>query len=332
MTPAQNSHEPSQKIKEQQDDFEDKTTTEDHENSLELSPKTPSTGSGHEESLVRYIRQINAYPMLTEEEELGLAQRWIAHKDKKAAQALITSHLRLVVKIASGYRHYGFSLEDLISEGSTGLIKTLKNFDPSRGNRFSTYALWWIRAEITDYILYNWSLVKIGTTRAQKKLFFSMRHLKRKLQEQRENFSDVSQDDLEKISQRLEVPLKEVRAMDQRLRSRDFSLNVPLGPQGDEGEETEWQDLMISEDPNQEESFIEKDIHQKRKAILENFSRTLSHREYHIFFHRHLHEEPWTLESLGHHHDLSRERVRQIESTLLKKLKQCFPVHLIKAL
>lgn len=275
--------------------------------------------SNDETRISHYIRKINSYELLSAEEELALANRWINDKDRDAANKLLTAHLKLVVKIASGYKGYNLPIEDLIAEGSLGLMKALKNFKPELGNRFSTYAMWWIKAEIKEYVLHNWSLVKMGTTRAQKRLFFSLRKLKRKIQEERGRFSHITDEDLESIANQLMLPPKAVKNMNARMGNRDFSLNQTFG--GQDEDEDEWLNFLEESGPNQEETYIAYDEKEKREILLEKALATLSERESHIIRQRRLSDKPATLESLGEVYGVSRERIRQIEVSAFNKIQ-----------
>lgn len=276
----------------------------------------PSSES--EDPLSRYIRMVNKYPLLSSYEETDLARKWVETQDRNAADKLLTSHMRLVIKIAYSYKNYGYPMEDLIAQGSIGLFHALRNFDPEMGNRFSTYAMWWIRAEIKDYVLHNWSLVKIGTTRAQKRLFFSLRKARQKIQAEKESRSPLSDHDMKKIAKEVGVPVEAVQSMELRLGGRDSSLNTVMG---DEDGNDEWQDFMPHEGPNPEEFVLEMDEFSKRKGMLEEAMQNLNPRESEILFKRRLQEVPETLESLSHTYGLSRERVRQIENAAFQKLQ-----------
>lgn len=275
--------------------------------------------SSGEDSLSYYIRKVNTYSILSVEEEMDLANSWLKDKNEKSAHKLLTAHLKLVVKLASQYKRYGFPMEDLIAEGSLGLLKSLKNFQPELGHRFSTYARWWIKAQIKEFVLHNWSLVKMGTTRSQKRLFFSLRKTKYKIQNEEESFGGMTDSNLLKIAKELDLPLEDVKSMNARMGNRDFSLNATL--MEGEGEETEWQDWLVEESPNPEESYLEEDEFAKRKRMLETAMASLSEREAGILHHRYMQEEPATLEFLGKHYNLSRERIRQIEGAAFKKLQ-----------
>lgn len=276
----------------------------------------PSSES--EDPLSCYIRKVNKYPLLSFQEEADLARRWVEVQDRRAADKLLTSHVRLVVKIAYSYKSYGFPMEDLIAQGSIGLFHALRNFDPEMGNRFSTYAMWWIHAEIKDYVLHNWSLVKIGTTRSQKRLFFSLRKARQKIEAEKENRSPLSDHDMKKIAKDVGVPVEAVQSMEVRLGGRDSSLNTTMG---DEDGGDEWQDFMVHDGPTPEEFVLETDEFTKRKNMLDAAMQNLNPRESEILFKRRLQEVPETLESLSHTYGLSRERVRQIENAAFQKLQ-----------
>jgi len=275
-----------------------------------------STG---EDSLSHYIRQINAIPLLSVDEERDFFARWKKSEDRVAVSKLLTAHLKLVVKIASLYRRYGLPMEDLIAQGSVGLMKSLKNFNPDLGNRFSTYAMWWIKAEIKEYILHNWSLVKIGTTREQKQLFFTLGKEKRKLQSEKENFGFMDDADLHALAEQLSVSSHSITSMSARMGNRDFSLNATVG--NPEEDESEWQDFLVDESQNQEEQLMEQDELTKHKILLEKAMADLSEREYDILSQRRMVDHPVTLESLGERYGLSRERVRQIETKAFEKIQ-----------
>ena len=270
-----------------------------------------------EGSLNRYLQEIHRYPMLEAEEEYMLAKSYADHGDTKAAHKLVTSHLRLVSKISTGYRGYGLPIEEVISEGNIGLMKAVKKFDAERGFRLATYAMWWIRASIQEYILRSWSLVKIGTTVAQKKLFFNLRKLKGKI-----NAIDgktLKPEQVEEVSKRLNVSEKDVRLMDNRLSASDHSLNAPIHQEG-EGT-TEWQDWLTDETDNQETTLVKNDEFETRKMIMQEALLTLKDREIEILEARRLQDPPTTLEVLSHHYSISRERVRQIEIRAFEKLQ-----------
>ena len=267
-------------------------------------------------NLSRYLSQIRKFPILEAEEEFILAKNWTEREDTEAAHKLVTSHLRLVAKIAMGYRGYGLPLGDLISEGNVGLMQAVKRFDPDKGFRLSTYAMWWIKASIQEYILRTWSLVKIGTTAAQKKLFFNLRKIKGQLQAIDEG--DLSLENVQKISERLNVSETEVVSMNRRLSGPDNSLNAPLAADGD----GEWQDWLVDESANQEEVLGQAEELAGRRKLLANSLTNLNERERYIFVERRLTENPKTLEELSEEYNISRERVRQIEVRAFEKVQK----------
>jgi RNA polymerase sigma-32 factor len=269
-----------------------------------------------EGNLSRYLQEIRKFPMLAPEEEYMLAKRWQEHEDPEAAHRLVTSHLRLVAKIAMGYRGYGLPLSELISEGNVGMMQAVKRFDPDRGFRLATYAMWWIRASIQEYILHSWSLVKMGTTAAQKKLFFNLRKLKGQLQAFEEG--DLSPENVEKIAKDLGVPEADVVSMNRRLAAPDHSLNAPLRAES----EGEWQDWLVDETPTQEARLGERQELGLRRDLLVNAMKILNERERNILAERRLKEEPTTLEDLSQKYGISRERVRQIEVRAFEKLQK----------
>jgi|CeladaMinimDraft_18_1061708.scaffolds.fasta_scaffold00020_148 RNA polymerase sigma-32 factor len=266
--------------------------------------------------LARYLEEIRRFPMLEPDEEYMLAKRWKEHADAEAAEKLITSHLRLVARIAMGYRGYGLPIGEIISEGNVGLMQAVKRFDPDRGFRLATYAMWWIRAAIQEYILRSWSLVKMGTTAAQKKLFFNLRRAKGQLQALEEG--DLRPDQVKAIAKRLGVPEEDVISMNRRL-AGDASLNAPIRAELDSGE---WQDWLVDESPDQEEELIERDEMDHRRAFLESALETLNERERRIFEARRLSDEPMTLEDLSAEFGVSRERIRQIEVRAFEKVQK----------
>jgi RNA polymerase sigma-32 factor len=272
---------------------------------------------GGEAGLNRYLAEIRKFPLLSPEQEYMLAKRWAEHEDPEAAAKLVTSHLRLVAKIAMGYRGYGLPVAELISEGNIGLIQGVKKFDAEKGFRLATYAMWWIRAAIQEYILRSWSLVKIGTTAAQKKLFFNLRRLKGKLGAIEDG--DLRGDDLEKIATTLGVTEEEVTSMNRRMSmGGDSSLNTPLREEG----EGEWQDWLADTGPLQDEMVADEQERDQRHALLTEAMETLNERERHILTQRRLIDEPETLEALSQQYDISRERVRQIEVRAFEKLSK----------
>jgi RNA polymerase sigma-32 factor len=269
-----------------------------------------------ERSVVRYLRDIRQFPMLEESEEFMLAKRWRERGDTDAAHRLVTSHLRLVAKIAMGYRGYGLPLSELISEGNVGLMQAVKRFDPERGFRLATYAMWWIRASIQEYVLHSWSLVKLGTTAAQKKLFFNLRKAKHQIQAIEEG--DLSPEQVRKVSQSLGVTEAEVVEMNRRLAGPDRSLNAPV--KDDSG--SEWQDWLVDPRENQEIAYLESEELGHRRKLLAAAMGVLSPRERRVIEARQLAEAPATLEVLSVEMGVSRERVRQIESRALQKLEK----------
>lgn len=272
----------------------------------------PSAADG----LSHYLAKIKQFPILGAEEEFMLAKRWQEHQDPKAAEKLVGSHLRLVAKIASGYRGYGLPLADLIAEGNIGLMQALRKFDPDKGFRFSTYAMWWIRANIQEYVLHSWSLVKIGTTAAQKKLFFNLRRLKGEMQELDEPI--LSAKSIKDIAIELNVSEHEVIEMSKRLSAPDQSLNAPLKEEGLD----EWQDWLVDEDSSHEAKIMERDENRQKNALLETAMKSLNEREYHIIQERRLKDPPVTLEALSESLGISRERVRQIEIRAFEKIQK----------
>ena len=267
--------------------------------------------------LKNYLEEIKKFPMLSADEEYTLANRWQVHKDTDAAHQLVTSHLRLVAKIAMGYRGYGLPITDIISEGNIGLMQAAQKFDPEKGFRLTTYAMWWIKAAMQEYVLRSWSLVKIGTTAVQKKLFFNLRSAKNRIQAYEDG--DLNPENLEKISTQLNVPEKEVVNMNRRLSGSDPSLNAPINA---DGEQTgEWQDWLESDEPNQEETYSEKEEEDLRKEMINESLQVLNERELDIIQTRKLSDTPTTLEDLSAKYDISRERVRQIEVRALEKVK-----------
>jgi RNA polymerase sigma-32 factor len=272
----------------------------------------PAEGS----SLSRYLEEIRRFPMLEPEEEFILAKRWQEQGDTEAAHRLVTSHLRLVAKIAMGYRGYGLPLNEIISEGNVGLMQAVKRFDPDRGFRLATYAMWWIRAAIQEYILHSWSLVKMGTTAAQKKLFFNLRKLKGQMQAIDEG--DLPPETVQAIAERLDVTETEVIEMNRRLEGGDRSLNVPLRVDSD----TDWQDWLVDESASQETTLADADEFDHRMSLLHRAMSVLNERERHILTERRLKDEPTTLEELSGEYGISRERVRQIEVRAFAKLQR----------
>src|SRR5210317_2241197 len=269
-----------------------------------------------ENDIYPYLKKINQFPMLSDEEEKKLAIDWLKNGNTKSAQKLVTSHLRLVAKIAMGYRGYGLPLFDLISEGNLGLIQAIRKFDPDKGFRLATYAIWWIRASIQEYVLHSWSLVKIGTTAAQKKLFFNLRRLRNQLKKYEEGY--LTNDQIKAISQDLGVTEDEVKQMEGRVFNQDFSLNTPLNDEND----SEWIDQVEDENIDVVKRVEERDELNKRKALYSQAVKKLEPRELEILTARRLDEEPKTLEDLSQKYSISRERVRQIENKAIKKLQE----------
>jgi RNA polymerase sigma-32 factor len=272
-----------------------------------------AAGSG---GLSRYLEEIRRFPMLEPNEEYMLAKRWQEHQDADAAQKLVTSHLRLVARIAMGYRGYGLPIGEVISEGNVGLMQAVKRFDPDRGFRLATYAMWWIRASIQEYILRSWSLVKMGTTAAQKKLFFNLRRVKGQIQALEEG--DLKPEHVKQIATKLGVPEEDVISMNRRL-SGDASLNAPVRADSESGE---WQDWLVDDVPDQEERLAESEELELRRSYLERAMRGLNDREKRIFEARRLREEPATLEDLSTEFGVSRERIRQIEVRAFEKIQK----------
>ena len=272
-----------------------------------------AAGSG---GLARYLEEIRRFPMLEPTEEYMLAKRWQEHADSDAAHRLVTSHLRLVARIAMGYRGYGLPIGEVISEGNVGLMQAVKRFEPDKGFRLATYAMWWIRASIQEYILRSWSLVKMGTTAAQKKLFFNLRRVKGQLQALEEG--DLRPDQVKAIATKLGVPEEDVVSMNRRL-GGDSSLNAPVRAEADSGE---WQDWLVDDAPDQEERLVESEEMDHRRRYLAKALETLNDRERRIFEARRLSEEPATLEDLSAEFGVSRERIRQIEVRAFEKVQK----------
>jgi RNA polymerase sigma-32 factor len=281
---------------------------------MATTPALPSIAS--EGALARYLQEIRRFPMLQADEEYMLAKRWREHEDPEAAHRLVTSHLRLVAKIAMGYRGYGLPLSELISEGNVGMMQAVKRFDPDRGFRLATYAMWWIRASIQEYILHSWSLVKIGTTAAQKKLFFNLRRLKGQIQAIEEG--DLTPEHVAKIAKELDVPESDVVSMNRRLMAPDNSLNAPLRAEG----EGEWQDWLVDDEASQESKLGERQELGLRRDLLKTAMSHLTERERDILKERRLKDNPTTLEELSAKYGISRERVRQIEVRAFEKLQK----------
>ena len=276
-------------------------------------------------SLTRYMQEIRRFPMLAHEEEERLARAWRDKGDHDAAHMLVKSHLRLVAKIAMGYRGYGLPVSELISEGNVGMMQAVKRFDPDRGFRLSTYAMRWIRAAIQEYIMHSWSLVKMGTTAAQKKLFFNLRRLKGQMQAIEEG--DLKPEHVERIAHLLDVPEVDVVNMNRRLSSSDSSLNAPIKMDG----EGEWQDWLVDTAESQETVLGDREELTGRKALLANALKTLTDRERHIMSERRLKDTPTTLEDLSQEYNISRERVRQIEVRAFEKLQKAMKTQVAAA-
>jgi len=280
---------------------------------MNKKPSLPALSN--EGSLTHYLQQIKKFPMLTEKQEINLANKWRDEGDTSAAHQLVTSHLRLVAKIAMGYRGYGLPVTELISEGNIGLMQAVKKYDPDKGFRLATYAMWWIRAAIQEYVLKSWSLVKIGTTAAQKKLFFNLKKLKNQLSD----YSDgnLKPHQVKEIADRLNVSEKEVSEMEGRMSGNDYSLNAVVSAEGEE----EWQDWLVDEDADHEIKIAENEEISKRKELLSKAINILNDREKNIIKDRKLSEDPKTLDELSKEYKISRERIRQIEERAFQKLQ-----------
>ena len=276
----------------------------------------PSVASG-DSGLSRYMQEIRKFPMLEPDEEYMLAKRYQEHDDPDAAHKLVTSHLRLVAKIAMGYRGYGLPIGEVVSEGNVGLMQAVKKFDPERGFRLATYAMWWIKASIQEYVLRSWSLVKMGTTANQKRLFFNLRKAKSKIQALDDG--DLNPDQVRQIATQLSVSEEEVISMNRRL-GGDASLNAPI--KASEGESGEWQDWLVDDHENAEQILVKQDELEARRDMLADALDVLTDREKRIFLARRLEESPITLEELSGEFDISRERVRQIEVRAFEKVQK----------
>jgi RNA polymerase sigma-32 factor len=272
--------------------------------------------SGEGEGLSNYLVRIKKFPMLSSDEEYMLAKRWRDRGDLKSAEKLVTSHLRLVAKIAMGYRGYGLPVGELVSEGNIGLMKAVKKFNPEKGFRLATYAMWWIKASIQEYVLRSWSLVKIGTTTAQKKLFFNLKKLKNQIAPRSEN--DLKKEHVDEIANRLNVSNEEVVSMNRRLSGQEKSLNVLLGEGGDE-----WQDWLTDKSMDQELKTSQNQEFKQRQNLLEESIHILNDREKEILYARRLSDKPATLDKLSKKYKISRERIRQIENKAFDKLQKC---------
>ena len=278
------------------------------------SNKLPSISAG-QGGLSRYLTDIRKFPILAPDEEFMLAKRWVEDDDSDAAHKMVTAHLRLVAKIALGYRGYGLPIGEVISEGNVGLMQAVKRFDPDKGFRLATYAMWWIRASIQEYVLRSWSLVKMGTTAAQKKLFFNLRKVKGQLKALDEG--DLKPEHVKEIATRLGVPEVDVVNMNRRL-SGDSSLNAPVRNDSESGE---WMDWLVDDSLDQETELAESEEFKQRKAFLMEAMDELNDREKRIFMARRLDEDPLTLEQLSKEFDVSRERIRQIEVRAFEKVQ-----------
>jgi RNA polymerase sigma-32 factor len=277
-----------------------------------------------EGNLSRYLREIRQVPMLTQEEELSLARRWREAQDVTAAHRLVVAHLRLVAKIAMGYRGYGLPVNELISEGNIGMLRAVERFDPDRGFRLATYAMWWIRASIQEYVLHSWSLVKMGTTAAQKKLFFNLRRLKGQMRAIDEG--DLHPEQVAHIAHALDVPEQDVVSMNRRLSASDTSLNAPVRQDGD----GEWQDWLVDQSENQETAYANREELSGRKALLPAALKSLGERERHILIERRLKDTPATLEELSVQYNISRERIRQIEVRAFEKVQKQMKAQIVE--
>ncbi len=270
-----------------------------------------------EQGLSRYMQEIRKFPMLEPEEEYMLAKAWVDHEDSESAHKLVTSHLRLAAKIAMGYRGYGLPTAEVVSEANVGLMQAVKRFDPEKGFRLATYAMWWIRASIQEYILRSWSLVKMGTTSAQKKLFFNLRKAKNKIGALEEG--DLRPENVAQIAKELNVTEAEVTSMNRRMSGGDASLNAQIKSDGDGA--AQWQDWLEDENADQASDYAEKDEFETRMALLAEAMQDLNEREQDILTKRRLSEEPLTLEELSKIYKVSRERIRQIEVRAFEKLQ-----------
>ena len=283
-----------------------------------MSSYTNLPAPSPEQGLNRYMQEIRRFPMLEPEEEYMLAKRWVDHEDSGAAHKLVTSHLRLAAKIAMGYRGYGLPQAEVISEANVGLMQAVKRFDPEKGFRLATYAMWWIRASIQEYILRSWSLVKLGTTSAQKKLFFNLRKAKNRIGALEEG--DLHPDNVKRIATDLGVTEEEVISMNRRMSGTDASLNATVGTE--DGSSTQWQDWLEDEDANQAVAYEEHDELTARRELLAQAMEVLNEREKDILVQRRLADETVTLEDLSAQYDVSRERIRQIEVRAFEKLQK----------
>ena len=277
------------------------------------SYKVPALSS--EGGLSAYLTQIKKFPILEAEEEYMLAKNWKSTGNVKSAEKLVTSHLRVVAKIAMGYKGYGLPLNEMISEGNVGLMQAVKKFEPEKGFRLATYAMWWIKASIQEYILRSWSLVKIGTTTAQKKLFFNLKKIKNQISPRSEG--DLKKEHVKDIAERLSVSEDEVVSMNRRLFGKEQSLNAPIGEDGEE-----WQDWVVDKEMDQELKFAQNEELEQRKDLLQDSIKILNQREKDILYSRRLTDDPKTLEELSKKFKISRERIRQIENKAFEKLQK----------
>ena len=268
-----------------------------------------------EGGLGAYLAQIKKFPILAAEEEYMLAKNWRETGNLKSAEKLVTSHLRLVAKIAMGYKGYGLPVNEMISEGNIGLMQAVKKFEPEKGFRLATYAMWWIKASIQEYILRSWSLVKIGTTTAQKKLFFNLKKIKNQISPKTEG--DLRDEHVSEIAKKLDVSKDEVVSMNRRLSGKEHSLNAPIGEDGDQ-----WQDWIVDKEMDQELKFAQSEEMEQRKDLLKDSIKILNDREKQILYSRRLTDEPLTLEDLSKKFNISRERIRQIENKAFEKLQK----------
>lgn len=268
-----------------------------------------------EGGLGAYLAQIKKFPILDAEEEYMLAKNWKETGNLKSAEKLVTSHLRLVAKIAMGYKGYGLPVNEMISEGNIGLMQAVKKFEPEKGFRLATYAMWWIKASIQEYILRSWSLVKIGTTTAQKKLFFNLKKIKNQISPKTEG--DLRDEHVSEIAKKLDVSKDEVISMNRRLSGKEHSLNAPIGEDGDQ-----WQDWIVDKEMDQELKFAQNEEMEQRKDLLKDSIKILNDREKQILYSRRLTDEPLTLEDLSKKFNISRERIRQIENKAFEKLQK----------
>ena len=269
----------------------------------------------NEGGLSVYLAQIKKFPMLAAEEEYMLAKNWKTTGNIKSVEKLVTSHLRLVAKIAMGYRGYGLPVSEMISEGNVGLMQAVKKFKPEKGFRLATYAMWWIKASIQEYIMRSWSLVKIGTTTAQKKLFFNLKKIKNQIAPKTEG--DLKDEDVKTIADKLDVSKDEVVSMNRRLSGKEFSLNAPIGEDGDE-----WQDWLVDKELDHDLKFAQQEEVEQRRDLLSDSFKILNEREKEILYARRLKDKPTTLEELSKRYKISRERIRQIENKAFEKLQK----------